>query len=40
MLAKDDVGNVGPAFVDFVVGDNSGGSHTLIGRLRGHGWFS
>jgi len=39
-LAKDDVGHVDPASVDFVVGDNSGDSHTLIDRLRGHGWFN
>jgi hypothetical protein len=39
-LAKDDVGHVDPASVDFVVGDNSGDSHTLIDRLRDHGWFN
>jgi uncharacterized protein YraI len=39
-LAKDDVGHVDPASVDFIVGDNSGDSHTLIDRLRNHGWFN
>lgn len=39
-LAKDDVGHVDPASVDYVVGDNAGDSRTLIDRLRGNGWFN
>lgn len=39
-LAKDDVGHVDPASVDFVVGDNLGDSHTLIDWMRGHRWFN
>ncbi|HYH96365.1 SH3 domain-containing protein [Hyalangium sp.] len=39
-LAKDDVGHVDPASVDYIVGDNAGDSRTLIDRLRGNGWFN
>jgi hypothetical protein len=39
-LAKDDVGHVDPASVDYIVGDNSGDSHTLVDRLRANGWFN
>jgi hypothetical protein len=39
-LAKDDVGHVDPASVDYIAGDNSGDSHTLVDRLRANGWFN